>query len=1042
MNVRRWIRMGTLVCALTLTLPLNSRAQDAAGEAGKKMQAAYEGNRYEEVIKLAEDFIKTYPQSPNLVSAQLLLARSQYNLGRWSESIPNYRQAKAAAKEKEIKEEAAYYLAQASAAEAEALPDKSAERKKKLQDSAQAAGEFTQEFPESKSLTEIYLLRARLQVQLGKYAEASQDLEAARKADADRAMGEEIDYLQGFAEARRADELLTDFKKADAEAAMARAGQIYARLASGANPALAAEANLQLASLDLAARRFDEAMEKLRAIPGKQELLAQLEAKLAPLKAELAQMSTPSPAKLSQVQREQRKIEEVKSRPDLSGQALLQMGQAYLQVRKYDEARLVFRQVATYGGTDLTGPAEQQVILTYALQGRTGDADRLVAEYQKKYPDQKGIAGLVDYLVGRALLDDGETDKAIQRLQSAQEKSGGERFADEIPRFIATAYLKAGKGQEAVKYYEKFLGEVKSGKRKVSEESAEQTRYQYAGALVAEKKFAEGIKELTALSTEAKTPSVREDASLRIGYALRGEQKFTQAADSFSKFAAAYPQSPNLGNALLARGDCLLEGKQSEAAIAAWKEASTKLTGTPASLDAYERIWRAYAKDKKSDLMLSAQEDQFRTFPKDPRNIAAYIARGSVFAEARDESQAVQAYRRAFELFRELYPNPATSPPPVAMADSAYLAQEKISDLELTTASSLGTYNQLKNEDQTRWKESLQKATDSLSLAILGYSSARVPAALAKMVKLCLFRFQSGAASVEECLQPFRDLAGKASDRPGLVAQILFAQASVPYESGQTALALRLYEEAYKRSIENKVDLDWRDLERFAKALLGAGKNEEARPVFERIRKEFPAKGPKDPRQYAQASALFGLGQIDFQAGRKPEAEKLFAQLAKDYPWSEKVQEANYLRGLSLAETGKLDGDKNNPGAFDLWTGVIESNRAANEIKAKTMLVFGQTLEKKPETKLLQSEPGKPKHDPLDLAAEYYQKIDLYYDSQPELSGEGLLRAAKVRQAQNRNDEARKLVSSLLAKYPNCSSAKEGAEILKSLPPPSAPSSP
>ncbi|NDC81006.1 MAG: hypothetical protein EB090_07070, partial [Verrucomicrobia bacterium] len=403
-------------------------------------------NRYEEVVKLAEDFIKANPQSPNLASAQLLLARSQYSLGKWADAMANYRKVQASAKDKEVKEEALYYLAQASAAEAEALPEKSAERKKKMQETVQAIGDFAKEFPESKSLAETYLLRARLQVQLGKYAEASQDLEAARKADADNTMSEEIDYLQGFAEARRADELLADFKKADAEAAMARAGQIYSRLASGASPALAAEANLQIASLDLAARRFDEAMERLRAIPGKQELISQLEAKLAPLKAELAQMSSPSPAKLNQVQREQRKIEEVKARPDLSGQALLQMGQAYLQTRKYDEARLVFRQVSAYGGKDLSGPAEQQVILTYALQGRTGDADRLLAEYQKKYPEQKGIAGLVDYLVGRALLEDGETDKAIQRLQSAQEKASGERFADEIPRFIATAYQKAGKG--------------------------------------------------------------------------------------------------------------------------------------------------------------------------------------------------------------------------------------------------------------------------------------------------------------------------------------------------------------------------------------------------------------------------------------------------------------------------------------------------------------------------------------------------------------------------------------------------------------------
>jgi len=291
---------------------------------------------------------------------------------------------------------------------------------------------------------------------------------------------------------------------------------------------------------------------------------------------------------------------------------------------------------------------------------------------------------------------------------------------------------------------------------------------------------------------------------------------------------------------------------------------------------------------------------------------------------------------------------------------------------------------------------------------------------------------------VDECLQPFRNLAGKASQNPGLVAQILFSQASVPFEAGQTALALRLYEEAYKQSLENKVALDWRDLQRFANALLTAGKGEEARPVFERIRKEFPASGPKDPKQYAQASALFGLGQIDFQAGRKAESEKYFSELATKYPWSDKLQEANFLRAQALAEAGKYDGTKSDPGAFDLWIGVIESGTASNEMKARSMLAFGQSLEtvanKNVSTRQLEQGVGKAKLDPLDLAVTYYQKIDLYYDSLPELSAQGLLRAAKIRRGQQKNDEARKIVTTLLSKYGNSSVGSEAAELLKSLP--------
>jgi TolA-binding protein len=407
----------------------------------------------------------------------------------------------------------------------------------------------------------------------------------------------------------------------------------------------------------------------------------------------------------------------------------------------------------------------------------------------------------------------------------------------------------------------------------------------------------------------------------------------------------------------------------------------------------------------------------------------------------------VQSYRRAFELFKELYPDTTTSPPPVAISDLAYSALEKSADLDLTIAKAMGGYAQLPPETQTRWKESLQRATESIGQAILGYSGPRAAPALSKLVGICLFRFSSGAAPVEECLQPFRDLASKASARPGLVAQILFSQASVPFEAGQTTLALRLYEEAYKQSLENKAALDWRDLQRFANALLSAGKAEEARPVFERIRKEFPAKvGSKDPRQYAQASALFGLGQIEFQSNHKAEAEKLFAELARDYSWSDKVQEANFLRAQALAEAGKYDGDKTNPAAFELWTNVIESPTSSNEMKAKSMLAFGQALEvvasKNIPTRQVEQGVGKAKLDPLDLAVSYYQKIDLYYDSLPDLSSQGLLRAAKIRRGQQKNDEARKLITTLLSKYPNTPTVSEASELLKSLPAASAPATP
>jgi TolA-binding protein len=81
---------------------------------------------------------------------------------------------------------------------------------------------------------------------------------------------------------------------------------------------------------------------------------------------------------------------------------------------------------------------------------------------------------------------------------------------------------------------------------------------------------------------------------------------------------------------------------------------------------------------------------------------------------------------------------------------------------------------------------------------------------------------------------------------------------------------------------------------------------------------------------------------------------------------------------------------------------------------------------------------GKPPLDPLDLAVSYYRNIHLYYDNLPELSGKGLLLAAKIRRSQQKNDDARKFVTSLLSKYPTSSVTSEASELLQSLPAASA----
>ena len=175
----------TLLFTLALTgvaglTPLS--AQDAA-EAAKKILESFNAGRYEEGNQLAADFIKANPQSPNLPSAYLLQARSLYNLSKWPEAIAAYGKVAATAPEKDVKEEAVYFIAQSAASQADAAPEKSPERKKGFEDALQKVAAFLKDYPESSSRAEAFLLQSRINLLLGKYAESSQALDEARKAE-------------------------------------------------------------------------------------------------------------------------------------------------------------------------------------------------------------------------------------------------------------------------------------------------------------------------------------------------------------------------------------------------------------------------------------------------------------------------------------------------------------------------------------------------------------------------------------------------------------------------------------------------------------------------------------------------------------------------------------------------------------------------------------------------------------------------------------------------------------------------------------------
>jgi len=81
-------------------------AQQSPTEDAKRLIDLFEKKEYKTTISEAESFIRNYPESPNIKSAILLIARSYYFLGKASDSMKYYKNLKEVTNDPDFIEEA------------------------------------------------------------------------------------------------------------------------------------------------------------------------------------------------------------------------------------------------------------------------------------------------------------------------------------------------------------------------------------------------------------------------------------------------------------------------------------------------------------------------------------------------------------------------------------------------------------------------------------------------------------------------------------------------------------------------------------------------------------------------------------------------------------------------------------------------------------------------------------------------------------------------------------------------------------------------
>lgn len=1030
---------------------LNAQNPDALLESGS---AAYDAGNYQKAIEDLSKYLELEKDSIQVPVARYLIGQSHYTLGNYDKAIPFLKEDPNNEFREEIKESALFHYGASNyfsgkyspaikAFKAIAYPEATKNGEKKAEeedenpirsyalfylgrtlmdfgsklkeelekpedaekawaDGIKALDTLVKDYPKSVLISDALMTKATIQIFMEDFAGAETHLKKLKESPDGAEMAEEADYLLGYVLTQQALALLADFKEEEAKAITEKAREIYRRLSESDNLIVANEAAFQLANLDFTDKNYEAAIKGYRALKSKDQLITSQQERLADYRR---RMAGASPGRVVQLQRaikrEEQKLNAVRSNPELSNEAWIKIGEAYMQMREYNKARVVFRHATQFAEPDQKKRLEVQIIISHAAQGNADRADALFAEFRKAYPNDE-LAQSVKFLLGTAFMQQERYDEALKAFNESLKEFPESPNSAQIPKLKAQILAKQGKKDEAIQSFRDFIKDAEAGKIKVAPAVIEDTRRLLATTLYGQEKHDEAIKILKDLSANATTPSIKESSSLQLATIYSQLGKNEEAISAFKSYANNFPESATAAKAVYQAGALEEKIGKVDEARTTFQSIIDRFGDSDMAIFAYDKIWRSYKGNPEQ--MFAAQDALIAAFPDSDQALVALFERAKSYdKEQKDYVKATEAYMSVYE---KAMNSPSSSNRKSQLASFSLIS---IADIKQKQATSLGNYRELDDAGKQQWAALIRESADLYLKTVKEFHGTRTAAvAMSKWSKVALNLIGNEINTVEEIMNQMSELAGQMPTEQSRL-QVLIAQAGLRNERGDTQIALSLYDQAFSQVKDMKI-VAWQDLSRYGDLLLEAEEWEKALKIFQQL-----GANASPNNKHALASAVYGQGAANQGLGNSAEAQKFFAELQEKYPWSPKILEARYGNALALFNEGKLQK------SIDVLKEIISSSASNNESKAKSMILMARCLEgmaeagqTTPETK---QEDGTDM-DPLDLACNYLEKVEVMFaDALPVLSSEALYRAVAIRKKQNQEEKARKILDWLLTEY-------------------------
>ncbi|NJK91711.1 MAG: tetratricopeptide repeat protein [Blastochloris sp.] len=548
-----WCLFSALVFA-----PLQqAEAQDTAAALMNKGLDAVNNGNFEEASKVFQDLLTKFPQDFNAPNARYLLGISYYSLGNFTEAVKYLADSKGFLKEtlpiaafhlgaahyflgdpdkaipalenaaksgnEEIVPFALLYLGRANMDKGNKLLATDKTKAGTFFDAGVAKlNELITKYPENPNVIDAIMTKASLNAAARRFDAAATTLQELKSRPDASEMGEDADYLLGFVYSQQAQSLLADLNNAEAEKAIQNARETYQRLQKSENLAIANDASYQLANLSFADKNYAEALRQFRALRSNTELIESQNKRIADIKAKFTEAGGNKErlAALTRAKdRENAKLKALEENTDTSVDSLIRIGDCYRQLKQYDEARIVYRHAAQFAKDDKAKDLNLQIIVSLALQGLGQKADAAFAEFKAKFPKDPDAEG-VPFFIARAMIQQGNFDEAIKKLNQVIKDSPNSKFAALSVQELARAYLGQKKPEEALKLIEDFAANIKKGGVKLPPDVLEDAERFRAYTLFQLGKKEEAIAAMRSLANTATNEALKQEALYQVGNML------------------------------------------------------------------------------------------------------------------------------------------------------------------------------------------------------------------------------------------------------------------------------------------------------------------------------------------------------------------------------------------------------------------------------------------------------------------------------------------------------------------------------------------